>query len=78
MNCIQSNILCKEDFKEKLSTDLAKDVVNTFEPKSQKDKLFLYCIKKKHYLLITILVKLKYWMLKKFNSIYIKVKKTMT
>lgn len=77
LNRIQSNILCKEDFKKILATDLAKDVVGTFEPVSKKDKLFLYCIKKKYYFLIYILVRLKYWTLKNFNPIYTKVKKTM-
>lgn len=77
LNRIQSNILCKEDFKEILSMNLAKNVISTFNPVSKKDKLFLYCIKKKHYFLITLLVKLKYWTLENFNSIYMKVKKSM-
>lgn len=77
LNRIQSNILCKEDFKEILSTDLAKEVIKFFKPVSKKDKLFLCCIKKNYYFLITILVKLKYWTLNNLNPVYIKVKKLL-
>ena len=74
LNRIQANVLCKEDFKVILDTDLAKEVFRIFKPVSRKDKLFYYCIKKKYYFVIVTLVKLKYWTLDNFRPIYDMVK----
>lgn len=74
LNRIQANVLCKEDFKRILNTDLAKEVFRIFKPVSRKDKLFYYCIKRKYYAVISALVKLKYWTLDNFRPVYDMVK----
>lgn len=77
LNRVQSNILSNEEFETILNAELGKMVVDTFKPLKKKDKLFLYCMKKKSYSAIIALVKLKYWTLKNFFPLYVKIKKIM-
>lgn len=77
LNRIQANILDREDFKDIVITDLAKEIISTYKPVSRKDKVFHFCIKEEHYVFVTILVKLKYWLLTYLRPLYMKVKKGM-
>lgn len=77
LNRIQSNILENKSIIDLVESSNASLILKIAKPQNSKDKIFLYCLKKKHYRVIKCLVKMKYLVLKNSMPMYSAIKKVM-
>lgn len=77
LNRIQSNILENKSINDLVGNPNASLILEKVKPQNNKDKIFLYCLKKNYYKVIKYLVKIKYFILENCMPLYSAVKKVM-